>query len=368
MNDIQVRIMRAGASGKDAWTPVTSVVPDGFRLVMQISNWVGGEGEKPTTGLYIGPSGYVDEISEAVDVRGVGQKGWSPAFAVISDGERRVLQVFDWTGGEGEKPATGQYVSLNGLTDDIAAGIDIRGPVGPQGEIGPQGIQGPMGATGSVTEPNQVTNINLADMPANTIKGRIGTAGDPQDLTAEQVYNLIEPNFNIRPLLKIELQLTPVTTIVQALPSWVNHLLVDGVLAPTTAAASAGASLCCQFSFDGGVTYLSSIYAGVATAFSGATAVGIISPDNMMALSGSTTQTNLPSNFQAKITLPDFINRQRITMIGQTFILSDNQGKNVTRCGWTASTISTVRATHIRFLMSNGGFIGVGTGILLRGW
>lgn len=38
---------------------------------------------------------------------------------------------------------------------------------------------------------NEVTNANLADMSANTIKGRISTNGDPQDLSADNVLTII---------------------------------------------------------------------------------------------------------------------------------------------------------------------------------
>ena len=59
--------------------------------------------------------------------------GWSPVFSVLADGERRVLQVSDWVGGTGTKPTTGQYVGTSGLVDDIENGVDIRGPRGLQG-------------------------------------------------------------------------------------------------------------------------------------------------------------------------------------------------------------------------------------------
>lgn len=64
-----------------------------------------------------------------------GDKGWSPLFAVVSDGTRRVLQLTAWTGGEGTTPTTyvGQYVGASGFTSDIASGVDIRGPQGPSG-------------------------------------------------------------------------------------------------------------------------------------------------------------------------------------------------------------------------------------------
>lgn len=69
-----------------------------------------------------------------------GNKGWSPSFAVVTDGARRVLQVNDWAGGEGGKPATGDYVGATGLTPIIGGAVDIRGPAGtatiPDGDKG----------------------------------------------------------------------------------------------------------------------------------------------------------------------------------------------------------------------------------------
>lgn len=56
--------------------------------------------------------------------------GWTPVLAVVADGERRVLQVADWTGGQSNKPGTGQYVGASGLVSSIASAVDIRGASG----------------------------------------------------------------------------------------------------------------------------------------------------------------------------------------------------------------------------------------------
>ena len=64
---------------------------------------------------------------------GDGNDGWSPILAVVSDSERRVLRVSDWTGGEGTKPATGQYVGPTGLVATAAEAVDIRGATGAAG-------------------------------------------------------------------------------------------------------------------------------------------------------------------------------------------------------------------------------------------
>ncbi len=64
-----------------------------------------------------------------------GLNGWSPVLAVATDGERRVLQVADWTGGTGTKPTTGLYIGVSGLVADIASGVDIRGAAGSAADV-----------------------------------------------------------------------------------------------------------------------------------------------------------------------------------------------------------------------------------------
>ena len=65
-----------------------------------------------------------------------GDDGWSPKFATVPHGERRVLQVADWFGGGGTKPDVGQYIGETGFVAAIAEGVDIRGPAGEDGEDG----------------------------------------------------------------------------------------------------------------------------------------------------------------------------------------------------------------------------------------
>lgn len=78
-------------------------------------------------------------------VGGQGAIGWSPLLAVVSDGARRVLQVYDWTGSIGTKPATGQYLTTTGFTTNITLAVDIRGSSGSNGTNGTNGITGETG-------------------------------------------------------------------------------------------------------------------------------------------------------------------------------------------------------------------------------
>lgn len=98
----------------------------------------GDKGEKGDTGAR-GPTG-------ATGAQGAtGFNGWSPILTVISDGDRRVVRVNSWTGGTGTPPASGLYLGATGLVSDITLATDIRGIQGLQGI---QGEQGPAGQDG----------------------------------------------------------------------------------------------------------------------------------------------------------------------------------------------------------------------------
>lgn len=61
-----------------------------------------------------------------------GDSGWSPVFAVVNDTTRRVLQLVDYVGGEGTEPTAhiNEYVGATGMTATIGSAVDIRGPAG----------------------------------------------------------------------------------------------------------------------------------------------------------------------------------------------------------------------------------------------
>jgi uncharacterized delta-60 repeat protein len=65
------------------------------------------------------------ELSFSLPLGPTGDKGWSPTLAIISDGIRRVLEVIDWSGGEGDKPATGVYLGPEGFVSDISEAVNI---------------------------------------------------------------------------------------------------------------------------------------------------------------------------------------------------------------------------------------------------
>lgn len=105
-----------------------------------------------------------------------GDAGWTPEFAVVSDGNRRVLQIADWTGGTGTKPGTGLYVGATGLEADVANGLDIRG------------------ATGTGTDAESIHGVAIDDTAPTT--GQIlvynGTEIEWQDNDAETAADLYQ--------------------------------------------------------------------------------------------------------------------------------------------------------------------------------
>lgn len=126
-----------------------------------------------------------------------GDDGWSPILAVVTDGIRRVLQIADWTGGEGTKPATGSYIGPTGLVPDAASAVDIRGATGATGPAVSDGDKGDITVSSLGTvytiDPDVVDNTKLANMATARIKGRVtGSTGDPEDLTPAQARTVAQ--------------------------------------------------------------------------------------------------------------------------------------------------------------------------------
>ena len=82
---------------------------------------------------YAGDATWTDLIARSTlkgDKGDTGDAAWSPIYANVADGTRRVQRVVDWTGGQGTKPATGKYLGPSGLVDTAAEATDIRGASG----------------------------------------------------------------------------------------------------------------------------------------------------------------------------------------------------------------------------------------------
>lgn len=72
-------------------------------------------------GINVDGPGRLSLVSgEVVELLGLqGPRGWSAVYGTPTYGTSVVLQVTDWTGGVGEKPAIGQYLGPAGWVDDV---------------------------------------------------------------------------------------------------------------------------------------------------------------------------------------------------------------------------------------------------------
>lgn len=174
-----------GGSSGAGWTPELAGEVDGTRRVLRVVDWVGGTGDKPAVGVYVGTNGFVSEIANAVDFRGgagpsgpaglLGPRGWAPILAAVADGERRVFRVVGWVGGEDDPPAEFGYLGVDGLVADIAQAVDVRGPAGPSGPAG----AGSAGATGDAGWSPLLAAANDDNRRVLRVVGWTGGQGEP---------------------------------------------------------------------------------------------------------------------------------------------------------------------------------------------
>lgn len=139
--------------------------------------------------------------------------GWSPIISLVSDGARIVMKVVGWTGGTGGSvPASDVYIGATGYVPLIADAVDVRGSTGATGATGATGNTGATGAgvAAGGTANQALTKINSTDYNTQwatidkTFVG-LGSADDTSDAnkpvsTAQQTAldlkaNLASPTF-----------------------------------------------------------------------------------------------------------------------------------------------------------------------------
>ncbi len=57
-----------------------------------------------------------------------GASGWTPSLRAATDGVRSLLEIYDWTGGAGTKPATGYLTEAGALSATKAGGYNFNRP------------------------------------------------------------------------------------------------------------------------------------------------------------------------------------------------------------------------------------------------
>lgn len=77
-------------------------------------------------------------LNAPTDLKGSdGDKGWSPVFSIEDrNPDESVLKIMDWVGGEGDKPSEVGYIGSDGLVEDILDAINVKGARGATGNSG----------------------------------------------------------------------------------------------------------------------------------------------------------------------------------------------------------------------------------------
>ena len=130
-----------------------------------------------------------------------GSNGWTPIPAIVSDGERRVYQIVRWVGGSGDAPESGWYIGSDGPVREIARAVDIRGPVGRDGRSGgmitsqsnaPSGIVTIPEVSSDPTAPGagQTWVLYTAAEPAGTLSALFGAYPIVTDAEAPESFLL----------------------------------------------------------------------------------------------------------------------------------------------------------------------------------
>lgn len=135
-----------GEQGFSGWTPVFSIVPRDLDQVVQVVNWTNPNPDatdKPPFPVYIGTTGFTNDISEAININGEqglqglqgvqglngtdGTNGWSPVITLREDPSTNLVYFYlsSWVGGTGASPTAIGYISTEGVTPSPVAGSDI---------------------------------------------------------------------------------------------------------------------------------------------------------------------------------------------------------------------------------------------------
>lgn len=128
-------------------------------------------------GGYVGTvSNWLLSLKGATGANGIdGSNGWSPLIKTTARGLETILQVTDWVGGTGTKPTTLGYLSETGIVSNPSSANNIKGATGERGLQGEKGDTGGIGVTGERGLQGERGEQGLSAYQVALITGYIGT-------------------------------------------------------------------------------------------------------------------------------------------------------------------------------------------------
>ncbi|WP_080056866.1 hypothetical protein [Spirosoma aerolatum] len=96
---------------------------------------------------------------------------WSPVLAGVQYGTNTVIKVVDWVGGNGVKPAVNLYLGATGYVSDIAQAVSFRGATGPAGTVAASSFI-------EITADNPIADVLLRLINSHGVPGRGGVKAE----------------------------------------------------------------------------------------------------------------------------------------------------------------------------------------------
>lgn len=308
---------------------------------------------------------YVDgEEFTPGDVIRVGDKGWSPQLAIVTDSARRVLQLTGWIGGEGVAPTSyvGMYVGATGFEALIANGVDIRGAQGASGP-GSGDMLAAQNLNDVASKPTAFANIKQDATETATGVVELATTAEvvtgvdtTRAVTAAGVQAKVDTL-----LVPSEVKLTSgtatnVTSIDFVLSAYTAYQHIRVVMSGVSAVSPAGPNLGIRYSTNGGASFNSG-----GTDYNSA-AVSAYTTDNSYLdtlistyaqIEGAVRQASSTTGLDFDIVFYDWQNSTSPMKYAGQFVKADSAfAISVGRCGGYRTQAQANNA--IRFLLTTG--------------
>lgn len=177
-----VRVLRV-TQGFNGWTPKLSVVSDGARRVLKLVGWTGGQGNPPQYNLFLGLTGYVTDIADAVNIAGD-----ATLVQYQEDGVNVGAPDVDTINFTGDVDVSylsgtltinivggGDVQSVNSVLPDTSGNISLN-----TGDI-PESIDANYVTDADLVVIGNTSNTNTGDETQTTIKTKLGQAASGTD-------------------------------------------------------------------------------------------------------------------------------------------------------------------------------------------
>ncbi len=299
----------------------------------------------------------------AGDVTAVGDRGWSPSFAVVTDGARRVLQLTGYVGGGGTPPTTnvGRYVGATQMELLIANGVDIRGAQGATG-AGTGDMLAAQNLNDVVSKPTAFSNIKQAATTSAT--GVVELATNAEAIAGVDTTRAITPSTLAATLATVpspaevllasgDIPTGGVFDINFSAYTEYSHIRIRYINMRSTTAGAYSSRL--RFSSDGGSTYDAGTFDYIwnrAIAYNSGNISGGTGNASYLEMENSTIGTTAGAGFDADFIIYDWNNANTFSRVDGNYSRYSNSALATAR--FSGYRVATKVCNAIRLFFSTG--------------